>query len=345
MLPKIIRKEDLRTFVDGLAADNSVVAPVKKGAKYAFAEVSSFDEMALDYDTTILSPKKYFFPQDETVVKYKLGKEPEAQAVVEAKPRIIFGIHPCDIAATWLLDAVFAAEPGDPNYLEKRKKATLIGLNCGAPCDKYCFCKDMGTYNAAGGYDLMLTDLGNRYFVEIGSATGEALLVESGVDLKDATADDLKALQKFQDEKEKAFVKRIPYDTKFLPEILEHSYDSLVWDAIARKCFSCGSCNLVCPTCYCFNIKDEVGANLAGGERKRTWDSCQLAEFATVAGGENFRKDRSSRLRHRFFRKGKWIMERYGRLGCVGCGRCDRNCLVKINSVDVYTQLAGERVK
>jgi formate hydrogenlyase subunit 6/NADH:ubiquinone oxidoreductase subunit I len=118
-----------------------------------------------------------------------------------------------------------------------------------------------------------------------------------------------------------------------------------MWDAVGRKCFSCGSCNLVCPTCYCFNVKDEVAPDLAGGERKRTWDSCQLAEFATVAGGENFRKDRSARLRHRFFRKGKWIMERYGRLGCVGCGRCDRNCLVKINSVDIYTQLAGERVK
>ena len=53
-----------------------------------------------------------------------------------------------------------------------------------------------------------------------------------------------------------------------------------------------------------------------------------------MAGGENFRKDRSARLRHRFFRKGKWIIERYGRLGCVGCGRCDRNCLAKINSVE-----------
>jgi len=344
MLPKIISKKNFKGFVEALLAENNVVAPVKKDGKYAFSEVESFDEIALTYDTTILSPRKYFFPQEETLVKFKMGEgEPKAESVVEAKPRVILGIHPCDIAATWLLDVVFSQNPADPNYLEKRKRAILIGYNCGQPCDQYAFCKDMGTHKAESGFDLMLTDLGDRYFVEIGSPEGEALL--SAGDFEDADADDLKALQKFNDEKETRFVKRIPYDTKFLPEILEASHDSLVWEAIGRKCFSCGACNLTCPTCYCFNIKDEVTANLMEGARKRCWDSCQLKDFAAVAGGENFRKDRSARLRHRFFRKGKWIMERYGKLGCVGCGRCDRSCLAKINSVEVYTQLAGDRRK
>ncbi len=343
MLPKIIRKEDLKAFAQALLEENVLVAPVHKGNKFVFSEVDSVDEIALDYDTTILSPKKYFFPQYETLLKFKTGEKPESEVVCDSSPRIIFGIHPCDIAATWLLDIVFQEDPADPNYLEKRKQAVLIGINCAKPCDEYCFCKDMGTYNAVDGFDLMLTDLGEVYFVEVGTNVGEALLVE-GADFRDATAEDLKARQTWQDEKETKFVKKIPFDTRFLPEILEESYDSLVWEAIGKKCFSCGSCNLVCPTCYCFNIKDEVAANLAEGERKRVWDSCQLAEFTEVAGGEVFRQERSARLRHRFFRKGKWLLERYGKLGCVGCGRCDRNCLAKINSVEVYTQLAGEPV-
>jgi len=344
MLPKIIKKDDLRAFVEVLLAQNVVVAPTRKGIKYAFNTVENFDEIALDYNTALLSPRKYFYPQSETVLKYTLGEQPTAEAVVESSPRIILGMHPCDVAATWLLDVVFSDDPADPNYLEKRKKAVVIGLNCNKPCDEFCFCKDMKTYNATEGFDLMLTDLSDRYFVEVGSDTGESLLVE-GAQFADAGASDLKALQDWQDAKEKNFVNRIPYDTKFLPEILGQSDDSLVWQAIARKCFSCGSCNTTCPTCYCFNIKDHLSASLAEGTRKRYWDSCQLGEFAEVAGGENFRKDRSARLRHRFNRKGKWLLERYGKLGCVGCGRCDRNCLVKINSVEVYTQLAGERVK
>ncbi len=344
MLPKIIKKDDLRAFVEALLAENVVVAPTKKGIKYAFAEVDSFDEVALDYNITMLSPRKYFYPQNETVLKFKLGEKPSAEAVVESAPKIIFGMHPCDVAATWLLDVVFAEDPADPNYLSKRKKAVIIGMNCAKPCDEFSFCKDMKSYNATAGFDLMLTDLGDKYFVEVGTEAGEALLV-AGAQASEASADDLKALQEWQNGKEKSFVNRIPYDTKFLPEILGASDDSLVWEAIARKCLSCGSCNTTCPTCYCFTVRDEVASNLVDGERKRIWDSCQLDEFAEVAGGENFRKARSARLRHRFNRKGKWLLERYGKSGCVGCGRCDRNCLVKISSVEVYTQLAGERAK
>jgi formate hydrogenlyase subunit 6/NADH:ubiquinone oxidoreductase subunit I len=88
---------------------------------------------------------------------------------------------------------------------------------------------------------------------------------------------------------------------------------------------------------------DELQLTLTEGERKRHWDSCQLDSFAEVAGGENFRKERSSRLRHRFFRKGKYLREAYGKSGCVGCGRCDRACVAKISSVETYTQIAGAR--
>jgi len=71
----------------------------------------------------------------------------------------------------------------------------------------------------------------------------------------------------------------------------------------------------------------------------RRWDGCMLRDFARVASGENFREHRSSRLRHRFYRKGKYIREDYGRVGCVGCGRCVRACLVKIDPVEVFNTL------
>ena len=109
-------------------------------------------------------------------------------------------------------------------------------------------------------------------------------------------------------------------------------------DAVA-KCVSCGNCTAVCPTCYCFDIYDDVELDMSGGERKRTWDSCQLEEFAVVAGGENFRKERSSRQRHRYYRKFNYSVEKYNKYFCTGCGRCSRACMAGIELKETLNSL------
>ena len=138
---------------------------------------------------------------------------------------------------------------------------------------------------------------------------------------------------------------RFPYKLEFdvgeLSPLMSQSYDSPLWDELAEICLACGQCTLVCPTCFCFNVYDEVELNLQDGERRRRWDSCQLDEFARVAGGENFREHQAARLRHRFMRKGRYLMEKYDELGCTGCGRCARSCLVDISPVDVFNDLHG----
>jgi ferredoxin len=87
---------------------------------------------------------------------------------------------------------------------------------------------------------------------------------------------------------------------------------------------------MVCPTCYCFDAREEVELSLAEGKRVRVWDGCMLEDFAVVADGHNFRKDKSARFRHRIFRKGKTLPEKYGYFGCVGCGRCANACTADI---------------
>jgi ferredoxin len=297
----------------------------------------------MDYPIALLSPKKYFFPQYDALLRYTLGAPVEIEPIVDAKPCIIVGAHPCDIAATWLLDAVFSDNEGDPNYLERRKRAILIGLDCNKPCDEYQFCLDMGSLSSRQGADLFLTDLGACYFVEVLTERGKGILDGTTHKARPAAAEDFAARQEIEEQKARAFHHKLPFDVKYLPEILDESYDSLIWEAIGRRCFSCGSCNLICPTCYCFDVQDDVELDLREAKRERRWDSCQLNEFAKVATGENFRERRGDRLRHRFFRKGKYILEDYGRMGCVGCGRCDRTCVAKISSVETYNQIAGSR--
>jgi len=344
MLPQVIEKKHFRGFVEGLIADSPVAGPVAKESKFIFKEIERYEDLRMDYPITLLPPKKFFFPQWDTLIRFKLdkGMGMKVESVLDVQPRMILGVHPCDIYATWLLDHVFSDKQSDTNYLDRRKRAVIIGLDCLKPCDEYQFCLDMGSLYVETGYDLFLTDLGDAYFVDIGTDRGEALLAEFSYG-RPATNADFSRRQKTLEAKKMAFRPKLPVETKYLPEILADAYDSLIWEALGRRCFSCGSCNLVCPTCYCFNVMDELQLTLTEGERKRHWDSCQLDSFAEVAGGENFRKDRSSRLRHRFFRKGKYLRETYGKSGCVGCGRCDRNCVAKINSVETYTQIAGAR--
>ena len=52
------------------------------------------------------------------------------------------------------------------------------------------------------------------------------------------------------------------------------------WDEVAARCLACGNCTAVCPTCYCFDVVDEVSLNLNDGDRYRVWNYCQMDDFA-----------------------------------------------------------------
>jgi len=329
-------------------ADYQVVGPQAKGPEFAFEPITDPSQLRLDYDTTILPPKKVLQPQQERLATFTLpprfrggqegGREPRVEPVIEARPTVLLGVHPCDLHAIRLLDRVFSQDHPDAHYLERRRQTIIVSLECLTPCDEHCFCKDMGTLTAAEGYDLHLTDLGPVYAVDVGTEAGEHLLSRYGT-AGEATEADIRRLNEVLSAKWPRFTYRLDFDAAELPALLSTAYDHPLWDELGERCFACGSCTNVCPTCYCFDVFDEVTMALTEGERLRRWDSCQLDEFARVAGGENFREARSARQRHRFMRKGKYIYERFGELGCVGCGRCIRTCVAKISIVEGFNAI------
>ena len=349
MLPQVIKKNGLDAWIQALMARRRVAAPVLKETsvsdptdlKFAWAYVADPAEVRLDYTVTVLGPKQFLWPPRQRLVEYQLGGNPEPKAVIEHEPQVLFGVHPCDLVAIQTLDAAFAKDVADPHYLARRAETAIVGLDCAAPCDESSFCLDMGSLYPESGYDVMLTPANDEYFVEAATPLGRTLVEAATV--RPATKADMEAHQAFAEEKRSNFRYKLPYEMKYLPEVLDASYDSLVWEAIARRCFSCGSCNTTCPTCYCFDVYEEVETDLTKGCRARRYDSCQLDGFAEVAGGENFREARASRLRHRMFRKGKYILEQTGRSGCVGCGRCERACVAGISIKDTFVQIAGSR--
>jgi ferredoxin len=196
----------------------------------------------------------------------------------------------------------------------------------------------MGTTSPAPDvFDLHLVDLGQDYCIEIGTAAGVKLTQFSGFFA--ASNADLDRRNQILQQKWERFPYRLDCDVTDLPPLLGDAYESEYWQELGDQCLACGMCTQVCPTCYCFNIEDRVNLSLTEGQRFRSWDSCQVNEFAMVAGGHNFREKRAARQRHRFMRKGKYQYDANDMVGCVGCGRCATACLVHITPISTFNEL------
>lgn len=181
------------------------------------------------------------------------------------------------------------------------------------------------------------------YGIVFGTEAGRKWLNDAdGRTVREPTVDDERRFERYLDRKHSAFPTRLTSRIERFPAILADSYDSLVWEATSQRCYSCGSCNLVCPTCYCFDIRDDADLSGRRGMRERTWDGCMLKDFALVAGGHNFRSKPVKRLRHRIYRKATWIEQRTGLAGCVGCARCEHACTAHISMVEILNQLDDE---
>jgi formate hydrogenlyase subunit 6/NADH:ubiquinone oxidoreductase subunit I len=345
----ILQKHDLSDFVSRLLPHYRVVGPVVAGpprgkgdGRFAFDVITDPASLRLEYTTTILPPKKYLLPPHEVLFEFDRAGNGVRPPAPPARPTVIFGVHTCDLHAIQLLDEVFASGCADSHYLDRRRQTLIVSVECLTPCDEHSFCKSMGTLTADEGYDLHLTDLGEAYAVDLGTPAGRDLLTEYAR-TREAAPGDLRRLNAVLSEKWPKFPYRLDFDISDLPSLLSLSMKSPLWNELGERCLACAACTNVCPTCFCFDVKDEVELDLRRGRRVRVWDSCQLDEFATVAGGHNFRKSRALRQRHRFLRKGKYILEAHGRLGCVGCGRCARACLVNITPVGVFNELYGQQ--
>ncbi len=338
---KAINKGDFNGFVDDLIENDEreVVGVQSKSNKFAFDPLHKSEDLRLDYDVTILPPKKYFMPQRETLVEYNL-EEGETTPVNQVVPRIIMGVHPYDLVAIEQMDKVFKDTHEDPNYLEKRRQSVLVGVNM-VNVSEYSFAHTMGTATTDSGYDIMLTDIGDRYAIEVGSSKGSDLLEKAGEAVDEVEPEEAKKVRDTLEGLPKKFRDDPKFDPLELPTLLKEYYgNDEFWEENSEECLSCGTCNLVCPTCYCFDVKDVNDISLSEGERLRTWDGCMLEAFAEVAGDENFREEKAARYRHRYMRKGRYMYDRFGDIACVGCGRCSEQCLPDIaDPVDVFNQM------
>lgn len=342
MQVKVLTKASFGEFVKRLLRANRVIGVKRKENKFAFAELAHANELALDYDVTLASPKALFQPPRETLLTFAATGTCKTPLPLNDEPFVLLGIHTYDLRAINQMDKIWADKNADEQYFSRRSQATIIAIEP-TRASKWSFWSSMNSARVEEGFDLLLTDIGGSYAIDVGSKKGERLLKKYAPKSLKASKEDLEA-QKLARKKLASLCdmdRSISLRTGNVTDLVRQNYEHPVWEELAKKCYSCGSCNFVCPTCYCFDVKDELTLDLKDGERIRQWDGCLLKGFASVASGENFRGQCAARFRHRIYRKTVYVFAKIGELACVGCGRCSEACLPDITDpVKVINKIA-----
>ena len=328
-----LSKDAIVAVIDQWMAGYRVLGPVNLGQYHQFAEVKRGADIDLSYRNTRLSPKDLFEPHSERMFEYSLAKDdPQAGILKETpkdfSPRLVVGIRPCDARAFQLMDVNFDnPQYQDPWWVKRRENTVLVGLACNEPCTS-CFCTSVGTgpFDPAG-LDALLVDVGQGYLVRACNDRGRKLLagVEGDVAPADA-ADQAAALQKRAEASLPIQFQAAELAGKSMMELFNGPF----WDEVQFSCINCGTCTFLCPTCWCFDVQDEVHKDR--GDRIRIWDSCMYPLFTFHGSGHNPRSQKLQRVRQRFMHKLKYYVDKYDNgVACVGCGRCVQFCPVNID--------------
>jgi Fe-S oxidoreductase len=203
---------------------------------------------------------------------------------------------------------------------------------------------------ATHGFDLALTEAGDRFAVEIGSERGVEILQDlvAAGRLTACTADEAEGVRAIPRDLERTMHARVATPDGPRPRSLvtdgirDLLYDNLEhprWQEVADRCLSCANCTLVCPTCFCSSV-DEV-ADLTGDHvtRDRRWASCFTLAHSQMHGG-NARPTVASRYRQWLTHKLAGWIDQFGTSGCTGCGRCITWCPV---GIDLTEEVAAIR--
>jgi ferredoxin len=287
--------------------------------------------------------KSEFFAPTETVWRAEVA---EGEVVLSEPPEdpvpvALIGARPCEVAALGILDRVLRdSRVPDDRYAARRDGAFIVAVECGTPSST-CFCTSMGTGPAAAaGYDLALTELagpvdGERaYYVRVGSVAGAETLAQ----VPHGAADDSvrSGRRAVVDGASERMGRSL--DTEDLPALLARNLEHPRWGEVAERCLSCGNCTLVCPTCFCSDVKDV--SDVSGAvERQRRWASCFDLEHSYLHGG-SVRPTTSSRYRQWMTHKLSTWWDQFDESGCVGCGRCIAWCPV---GIDITEEAAAIR--
>lgn len=257
------------------------------------------------------------------------------------RPFAFIGVRACELHAIAIQDRVFLQGPHvDVHYQARRDGAFLVAVNC-AEARATCFCTSMGTGpKAEAGFDLALTELDpsgdHRFLIEIGSARGAELA--AGLPHRAAGDADRAAAASATANAVAEMGRSMPAEG--VAELLARNLTHPRWSEVADRCLTCGNCTMVCPTCFCTTVDEDLDLTGASAGRTRHWASCFGLDFSYMHGG-SVRTSPESRYRQWMTHKLSTWFDQFDSSGCVGCGRCITWCPVGIDITEEVRAIAA----
>ena len=309
---KRLTEAQVESFLKSLESDYDVRVPVRLHDGTRSLGRLGDGPLALKGGRLPQKPTQAFFPQMEVILSLQ-GQDIRSPKPAD-RPLLVVGFTAEDLDCLAFIDRFYGETFRDTAYFSKRDLAIVAAVTgrCGPD----------GTVLkvSIGKGDIELVCDGRDYILLGSSEAGKALAdrAPGSSDVTQAQVDAIgaepaSALCEDQDLLEKA--SRLLLDDR-VPEAF--------WDGIADRCIACTSCNLVCPTCTCFDVFDRKADER--DERWRMWDSCQLDGFMREASGHNPMGKEGTRTRRRIYHKLGADPRRWGQITCMLCGRCDDVC-------------------
>ncbi len=322
-------------FRRALAAERTLFEVRDTGGTVDWQAVTG--EAPFDWDAAqpLSGAKRFLLPSREPMLAWH-GEDVRATLPAVA-PFALFGVRACDLAAVTVLDRVMG---DDPWYRRRRDAALLVGVACLAACPTgFCIDVDAGPFPHAGA-DLSLVPLPDgRVLLDVASERGRDALARAAITTAAADAPALAAHDRAETDARATFATR-PYVAHAIARVDAHAVEDAEWGALGPSCFACTGCTSVCPTCACFTIVDQ--ACDGDGVRVRHLDSCLLEGFQREASGNHPAPRAADRVRRYWSHKlSHEFVPALGRIGCVGCGRCDVTCPGGIGATAVLGALGS----
>ncbi len=342
ILPDVYPPERLMQWVRDWQNQAKVIVPGLVDEIPLYLVLREDQELDWDFVRPVLPLKEFLFPPTERLfLIQKDGKGVQLRETLPEGKQIILGARPCEARGLRILDKLFIdTQPEDPYYRRRREDTYLVGIACKS-LGETCFCTSTGGGPDDWRYmDIFLREVDGGFRVQIVSERGKQLL--EWID----PIERARLLNGLQPAEELWLPSEGPDFYLPVKEDWINLFNIPLWMQHADRCLSCRVCAYVCPTCRCFDLRDEpLGEGVF--ERIRCWDSCMSPAYRKIAGGHNPRASKDKRLRNRIYCKFYYYPHQYhwDTSACTGCGRCIEYCPVNIDIVEVLKEISGYREK
>ena len=319
---KFLHPGNLQAFFQSLTTEFDVKVPVLTPEGERVFGTPGEGPPVLSGGALTAKPTSVFFPQEEEL--FATGREVSKPA---EKPLLVAGFTPRDLLCLRFIDRFFSDGFRDDIYFRRREGAVVAAVSGYSGTDG-------GFVRLSGGEgDLEFVFDGSVWIVVPYSGAGQRLAALIHDEAPDSSLAPLLEKSAEGDNEDVAIINAA--SGLLMSDMVPDSF----WERVAESCIQCTGCNLVCPTCTCFGVRDwRYGDRV---ERSRMWDSCQLEGFMREASGHNPLGTEALRTRRRIHHKLAADRTKWGEISCFLCGRCDAACPTGIGIVSVSRMIVA----